>query len=97
MRTLTFLTGYGPTPPSFSLTTRRKLSHINIIKLVEELLLGFLAGEIIEALSLRLLTCAVTEALSLGLLACAVANPKNPCPSPYDGTPYSRRIYSSAP
>jgi hypothetical protein len=55
------LTGYGPTPPSFSLTTGRKHIHEDI-KLVEELSLGFLAG-------------AVTIALSLGLLAGAVAKP----------------------
>ena len=33
---------YGPTPPSFSLTTGREHSHKDT-KLVEELLLGFLA------------------------------------------------------
>jgi hypothetical protein len=70
-------------PPSVSLTTGRNLSH-KIIKLVEELSLGFLAG-------------AVIEALSLGLLAGATENPKNPFPTPYDGTPYLRRIYSSSP
>jgi hypothetical protein len=59
MSTPTFLTGYWPTPPSFILTTGRKLSH-KVIKLVEELSLGFLAG-------------AVTEALPLGLLVGAVA------------------------
>jgi hypothetical protein len=53
------LAGYGPTPPSFSLTARRKHSRKDI-KLVEELSLGFLAG-------------AVTIALSLGLLAGAGA------------------------
>jgi hypothetical protein len=83
MSTPIFLTGYGPTPPSVSLTTGRKLSH-NIIKLIEELSLGFLAG-------------AVTEALSLGLLAGATANPKTSFPTPYDGTLYSRRGYSSVP
>jgi hypothetical protein len=55
-----------------------------IIKLVEELSLGFLAG-------------AVTEAMLLGLLAGAAANPKTSCPTPYDGTLYSRRGYSSVP
>ena len=59
------------------------LSH-KIIKLVEELPLGFVAG-------------AVTEALPLGLLAGAATNPKTSCPTPYDGTLYSRRGYSSAP
>jgi hypothetical protein len=83
MSTPTFLTGYGPTPPSVSLTTGRKLIH-KIINLVEELSLGFLVG-------------AVTEALSLGLLAGAAANPKTSFPTPYDGTPYSRRRYSSVP
>jgi hypothetical protein len=78
-----FLTGYGPTPPSVSLTTGRKLSH-KIIKLIEESLLRFLAG-------------VVTEALSLGLLAGAIANPKTSCPTPNDGTLYSRRGYSSVP
>jgi cytochrome c biogenesis protein CcdA len=53
------LTGYGPTPLSFSLTVGRKHSHKDI-KLVEEMSLGFLAG-------------AVTIALPLGLLAGAVA------------------------
>jgi hypothetical protein len=53
------LAGYGPTPPSFSLTAGRKHSHKDI-ELVEELSLGFLAG-------------AFTIALSLGLLAGAVA------------------------
>ena len=79
----TFLTCYGPTPPSFTLTTGRKLSH-KVIKLVEELSLGFLAG-------------AVTKTLSLGLLAGAVANPKTSCPTLYVGTLYSRRAYSSVP
>ena len=53
------LTGYGPTPPSFSPTAGRKHSRKDV-KLVEELSLGFLAG-------------AVTIALPLGLLAGAVA------------------------
>jgi hypothetical protein len=70
MSTPTFLTGYGPTPPSVSLTTGMKLSH-KIIKLVEELPLGLLAG-------------AVIVALLLGLLAGATANPKTSCPTPYD-------------
>ena len=83
MNTPTFLTGYGTTPPSFSLTTGRKLRH-KVIKLIEELPLGFLAG-------------AVTEALSLGLLLGAAVHPKTSCLTPYDGTPYSRRRYSSAP
>jgi hypothetical protein len=83
MSTPTFLTGYEPTPPSVSLTTGRKLSH-NIIKLIEEILLGFLVGE-------------TTEALPLGLLAGATTNPKTSFPTPYDGKPYSRRRNSSAP
>jgi hypothetical protein len=83
MSTPIFLRGYGTTPPSVSLTTGRKLIH-NIIKLVEELSLGFLAG-------------AVTEALSLGLLAGVAANPKTSFPTPYDGTHYSRKEYSSMP
>jgi hypothetical protein len=66
------LTGYGTTPPLVSLTTGRKLSH-KVIKLVEELSLGFLAGEI-------------TEALPRGLLAGATANPYTFFPTPYDGT-----------
>jgi hypothetical protein len=74
MSTPIFLTSYGPTPPSVSLTTGRKLSH-KIIKLVEELPLGFLAGAVIEVLSLR-------------LLAGASANPKTSFPTPYDGTFY---------
>ena len=64
MSTPTFLTGYGPTPPSFSLTTGRKLSH-KFIKLVEELLLGFLAGAVTKALLLGLLASAVAETLKL--------------------------------
>jgi hypothetical protein len=41
MSTSTYiLIGYGPTPPSFSLTARRKHSREDI-KLVEELSLGF--------------------------------------------------------
>jgi hypothetical protein len=60
------LTGYGPTPPSFSLTTGREHSHKDI-KLVEELSLGFLAGAITKALSLGLLAGAVAETLTLSL------------------------------
>jgi hypothetical protein len=60
------LTGYGPTPPSFSLTTGRDHSHKDI-KLVEELSLGFLAGEVTKALSLGLLAGAVAETLTLSL------------------------------
>jgi hypothetical protein len=67
MSTSNILTGYGPTPPSFNLTTRRELSHKDI-NLVEELLLGFLAG-------------AVTKALPLGLLAGAVAETLKPLSS----------------
>jgi hypothetical protein len=58
--------GYGPTPPSFSLTARRKHSQ-NDIKLVEELSLGFLAGAVTIALSLGLLAGAVAETLILSL------------------------------
>jgi hypothetical protein len=60
------LTGYGPTPPSFSLTTGREHSHKDI-KLVEELSLGFLAGAVTKALSLGLLAGAVAETLTLSL------------------------------
>jgi hypothetical protein len=56
------LTGYGPTPPSFSLTAGRKHSHEDF-KLVEELSLGFLAGAVTIALSLGLLVGAVAETL----------------------------------
>jgi hypothetical protein len=66
------LTGYWPTPPSFSLTAGRKHRRKDI-KLVEELSLGFLAGAVTIALSLGFLTGAVTIALSLGLLAGVVA------------------------
>jgi hypothetical protein len=66
------LTGYGPTPPSFHLTTGREHSHKDI-KLVEELSLGFLAEAVSKALSLGFLAEAVSKALSLGLLASAVA------------------------
>jgi hypothetical protein len=64
MSTPTFLIGYGPTPPSFCLTTRRNLSH-KVIKLFEELLLGFLAGAVTEALPLGLLVGAVAKTLKL--------------------------------
>jgi hypothetical protein len=64
MSTPTFLIGYGPTPHSFSIMTGRKLSH-NIIKIVEELPLGFIAGAITEALSLGLLARAVVEKLKI--------------------------------
>jgi hypothetical protein len=52
------MTGYGPTPPSFSLTTGREHRHKDI-KLVEELSLGFLEGAVTKALSLWLLAGAV--------------------------------------
>ena len=42
------ITGYGPTPPSFSLIIGRKNSHKDI-KLIEELSLGFLAGAITKS------------------------------------------------
>jgi hypothetical protein len=58
------LTGYGPTPPSFSLTTGRKHNRKDI-KLVEELPLGFLAGAVTIALSLGLLAGVVAETLIL--------------------------------
>jgi hypothetical protein len=58
------LTGYGPTPPSFSLIAIRKHSRKDI-KLVEELSLGFLAGVVTIALSLGLLVGAVAETLIL--------------------------------
>ena len=60
MSTPTFLIGYGPTPPSLSLTTGRKLSH-KVIKLIEELQLGFLVGVVTKALSLELLSSAVAK------------------------------------
>jgi hypothetical protein len=60
------LTDYGPTPPSFSLTTGRKHSHKDI-KLVEELLLGFVAGVVTKALQLGLLEGIVAETLILSL------------------------------
>ena len=60
------LIGYGPTPPSFSLTTRREHSHKDI-NLIEEQLLGFLEGPITKALSLGLLAGAVVETLILPL------------------------------
>jgi hypothetical protein len=55
-----------PTPPSFSLTVGRKHSHKDI-ELVEELLLGFLAGVVTIALPLGLLAGAVAETLILSL------------------------------
>jgi hypothetical protein len=58
--------GYGPTPPSFSLTTRREHSHKDT-RLVEELSLGFLAGAVTKALLLGLLAGAVAETLILSL------------------------------
>ena len=58
------LTGYEPTPPSFSLTAGRKHSHKDI-ELIEELPLGFLAGAVTIALSLGLLAGAVVETLIL--------------------------------
>jgi hypothetical protein len=61
------LTGYGPTPPSFSLTVGRKHSHKDI-ELVEELSLGFLAGAVTKALQLGLLAGAVVETLILLLM-----------------------------
>ena len=64
MSTPTFLTGYWPTPPSFILTTGRKLSH-KVIKLVEELPLRFIACAVIEALPLGLLVSAVAKTLKL--------------------------------
>jgi len=60
------LIGYGPTPPSFSLTTGRKHSHKDI-NLIEELLLGFLAGVVTKALSLGILAGAFEEILTLSL------------------------------
>jgi hypothetical protein len=60
------LTCYGPTPPSFSLTTGREQSHKDT-KLVEELLLGFLLGEVTKSLPLGLLVGAVAETLTLSL------------------------------
>jgi hypothetical protein len=53
-------------PPSFSLTTRREHSHKDT-KLVEELLLGFLAGVVTKALPLGLLAGTVVETLILSL------------------------------
>jgi hypothetical protein len=58
------MTGYVPTPPSFSLTTGREHSHKDT-KLVEELLLWFLAGAVTKTLSLGLLAGAVVENLIL--------------------------------
>jgi hypothetical protein len=55
-----------PTPPSFSLTVGRKHSQKDI-NLVEELLLGFLAGAVIKALPLGLIAGAVVETLILSL------------------------------
>ena len=59
-------TGYGPTPSSFSLTAGRKHGHKDI-KLVEELLLRFLARAVTKALLLGLLAGAVAETLILSL------------------------------
>jgi hypothetical protein len=65
MSTSTYiLTSYGPTTPSFSLAAGRKHSHKDI-ELIEELLLGFLAGAITIALPLGLLAGAVAETLIL--------------------------------
>ena len=58
------LIGYGPTPPSFSLTAGRKHSREDI-NLVEELPLGFLAGAVTITLSLGLLVGVVVETLIL--------------------------------
>jgi hypothetical protein len=60
------LTGYGPTPPSFSLTAGRKHNRKDI-ELIEELSLGFLAGAVTIALPLGLLAGAVVETLNLSL------------------------------
>jgi hypothetical protein len=60
------LTVYGPTPPSFSLTTGRENSHKDT-KLVEELSLGFLAEAVTKALPLGLLVGAVAKTLTLSL------------------------------
>jgi hypothetical protein len=67
MSTPNILTGYGPTPPSFIITIGRKLIH-KVINLLEELLLGFIAG-------------AVTKALPLGLLVGVVAETLKPLPN----------------
>ena len=67
MSTSTYiLIGYGPTPPSFSLNSGRKHSREDI-KLVEELLLGFLAGAASKTLQLGLLAGVVAETLILSL------------------------------
>ena len=58
------LTSYGPTPPSFSLITRRKHNREDI-KLVEEPSLEFLVGAVTIALPLGLLEGAVAETLIL--------------------------------
>jgi hypothetical protein len=60
------ITGYGPTPPSISLTAGRKHSCKDI-KLVKEMPLGFLAGAVTIALSLGLLAGVVVETLILSL------------------------------
>jgi hypothetical protein len=61
-KTSNIVTGYGPTPPSFGITTGRKIIH-KVIKLVEELPLGLLAGAVTKALPLGLLAAAVAETL----------------------------------
>jgi hypothetical protein len=58
------LTGYGLTPPSFSLTPGRKHSREDI-KLIEELPLGFLERAVTIALPLGLLAGVVAETLIL--------------------------------
>ena len=60
------LTGYGPTPPSFSITVGRKHSQKDI-KLIEELSLGFLVGAVTNARSLGLLASVVAETIILPL------------------------------
>jgi hypothetical protein len=58
------LTGYGPTPPSFNLTTRREHSQKDT-KPVEELPIGFLGGAVTKELSLGLLVGAIVETIIL--------------------------------
>jgi hypothetical protein len=70
------LTGYGPTPPSLSLNVGSKHSHYDI-DIVEELLLGLLAGLASKTLSLGLLAGLASKTLSLGLLAGAVEETLN--------------------
>jgi hypothetical protein len=55
-----------PTPLSFNLTIGREHSHKDT-KLIEELLLGFLAEEITKALSPGLLAGADAKTLTLSL------------------------------